>query len=260
MAEFEQRKDKETLYGMKRKRSGHLLRRKRSDEEGLSGYEASEKEKDRGEEPKEKLLLESGDARVAAGVAHDGRALLIAAKGKDGLLMRDEERLKMDGAKALKGNSPKVFASAAHAQKSAVAVEGSQEKQKQQLVKLMVETAEKMPQGQLNEILPFLQQREDKKDILVLEDRARAEREDAQIKRESRREASKLRLDLAKKEEEKRSLLKELELTLAKQPPEREKKKGIAFPAAMLLAAVLEAAGDKEEEEEEEGEQEETDA
>lgn len=248
MAEFEQRKNKETLYETQRKRSEHRLRRKQQHNEGLTSYEASEKERERGEEPKEKLLLENEHGRVAAGTSKDGRDLVIAAKRKEGVLMRDEERLKKDGAKALKGNGPKVFTSAAHEQKSAVAVENRQEKQKRQLVKMMSETAERMPQGQINELLPFLQQKEDKKDIRVLEDRARAERGDTRLKRESREEASKLRLDLMYKEEEKRRLLKDLEQIQTKQGREPEKKKGIVFPAAMLLAAVLDAAADRDDE------------
>lgn len=259
MAEFEQRKDKETLYGLRRKNSEHRLRKKQQHDEGLSAYEASAKEKERGEEPKEELLLESGYGKVAAGTAKDGRTMLIAAKAKDGVPMRDEERLKMDGSKKLKGNSPKVFAAAAHEQKSAVAAESRQEKQKKQLIKLVTDTAERMPQGQINEILPFLRQKEDEKNVRALEDQARAERGDTWIKRESRREAAKLRQDLAYKEEEKSRLLQDLEQTLAKQPISQEKKKGIVFPAAMLLAAVLEAAAEEEEASPEESEAQETD-
>lgn len=246
----------ESEYSKERKRSDHRLRQVESvkqekTEEGgkrdeekeeklrhpLAGYETSEQERRDKKVPREKLQMRGGKQRLSAGYEEDGTLLMVFSRDKNDGEVKDQETVKREGSSTMKEDK-KYLRSGTHApEKSAVFLEDREQKRKQFLMERLEKTIQVPGEMLIGESFPFLSEKEEKMEIKVLEDEARAHSLDRETAERNRKRADVLRKDLTAKEQERRDLLQRL---ISQVTPEEKKKSG-SMPWLWLDALILDS-------------------
>lgn len=227
-----QREQEKTQY--------HLRRQRESKEQSLTGYEPSEREEQEKNIPRERLLAESEDGFLSAGFCGEKqeKVVLLVTQDREDRVLREEKQLKREGARPERIQGKQVLTNSRDPKKSAALFELDSAKNKKRLLTEISAMMEKTGNETVSDLLPYLDEKEQKEQIKALEDEARENSRDPVLAVRSRKTAGRIREELQEKEAEKQRLLKMLETSLNQ---EQEKETNRHFPWELLLgeAAAL---------------------
>lgn len=231
----------------KRQKTEYELRvQKVREDKEITGYQASETERQTKETPKEKVLVETQEGFLSAGYQSDGKILVAISKDKGDYEWEDESRLKKEGARRVRLSGRQTYTNSSDPKKSAVAFEANPRSNKKKLLETAKRLAEKEKNDTVSSLLPYLREKEDKEQITELEDEARQKSQMRDLVFENRRQAAILRERLSAKEREKRRLLAGLENGFAEKQGEKKEKES---PRRwMSLTGILPLDEEQEEE------------